>query len=145
MEVALTQETSLGLGRYSQLVQQLSNQLRQEFTTRNYGPGLEQIIVNLVCVAPEFAAFFKKRNSTYRPGSSVLTVAGVRVEVRNSISLDVLLQPYLVKDQELAPMQRYVVERILEAIHTVEKREIGPFDWLTFEQDLRSFLLRVTN
>lgn len=64
MKIALTQETNLSLDKI-QDINNLSSSLQEHFKDLNYGEGVNQLLIGIICVKPEFDFFFTKQGNQY--------------------------------------------------------------------------------
>ncbi|MDH4100329.1 MAG: hypothetical protein OEV28_07105 [Nitrospirota bacterium] len=62
MRIRFALEISDGLGANAELFTELSERLSTYFADKSYGHGLEELLIDIICVAPEFKfCFFEPR------------------------------------------------------------------------------------
>ena len=66
MKFALTIEASTGVSDKTNLIIGLSNRLSQYFSNKDYGEDIKQILIGVICVAPEFEWFSTIRKPRYK-------------------------------------------------------------------------------
>jgi len=61
VEFDFSQELSDDVLEKSQIITAMSSKLKNHFSNKSFGPGLESITVGIICVRKEFDFFFKPR------------------------------------------------------------------------------------
>jgi hypothetical protein len=65
MKIALTGYYSIGIEKKIEIVTSISEKLRLYFSDLNYGSDLKEILIGIICVAPEFEKFNQPRKPKY--------------------------------------------------------------------------------
>jgi hypothetical protein len=140
MTLALTQESSLGLKSYNAAVRRLAHQLEEYFRPQTKDAGIETVLLNLVCVAPDFAAFFAPRKPRYTKGTKTRHRGNVAYEVRHTLEYDVVLEYATVKLLDADGAYEHLMQRLVASITTENYRPVPAFPVAAFQHELATFL-----
>src|SRR5690606_19374299 len=88
MIVALSQYLSEDVTGRSRLITNLSGELGSFFHNRNYGFGLHEMVIGIICVNPIFESFFKPRKPIYTKGKEVREI-DIPIEVEKCLEFDI--------------------------------------------------------
>lgn len=140
MTFALTQETSLGLKNYATAVDLLAQRSEQHFGPKTYAGGIETVLIGLICVAPEFAAFFRPRKTKYTKGSKVRYQGSVTYEVRNTLQYDLVVEYATAKSLDMHGLYDHLAQRIAASIAPENFSAFPAFPVAMFKQELGTLL-----
>ena len=140
MTFAFSQETSLGLKQYVTAVSLLGQRIEQHFAPKTYAGGIETVLVGLICVAPEFAAFMQPRKAKYTKGTKVRYHGSVAYEVRNTLQYDLVVEYAIAKSLDVHGLYEHVAQRIVASIAPENFRAVPAFPVAEFKQELEMLL-----
>ena len=140
MTFVLSQETSLGLKNYNTAVGLLEQRLEQHFGPKTYAGGIETVLIGLICVSPEFAAFFHPRKAKYTQETKVRHQGSVAYEVRNTLQYDLVMEYATAKSLDVHGLYEHLAQRIAASITTENFRAVPAFPVAELKQELETLL-----
>jgi len=140
MRVALTQETNLPFSQTQSIIE-LSSFLEDYFEGLYYGVDVNQVIIGIICVKPEFKNFFKERKLKYIKEESFKNDLGEIIKIKNSVSYDIKLDYKTCSNYDSNGLQKLVAYEILKSIQKLDlfPIKIKNFDKDRFNADLENF------
>lgn len=144
MRVALTQETNLSLEK-TLFINNLSILLQDYFKNSNYGEGVKQVLIGIICVKPEFDFFYKERGVQYVVKRSFKNELGEKIMIENSVSFDIKLNFEMCLNLNQNQFKQLVFTEILKSMQKLDSlpKKVKNFDSWKFRVDLESFLRKV--
>lgn len=125
MEFGFTQEWSRDVLRKGDLITALSDKAEEFFKTKDYGPGLDTLLIGMICVAPEFDFFFKIRKKYSKS--------------KKSLEYDIKLDHERFKKADNKEIYEIVRREVLNSTDIVEELKVIDFDLEKFRKDLALF------
>jgi len=138
MKFGITQETNLSVDKVNS-VNELSSAMKDNFRSLSYGKDVNQILIGVICVKPEFDFFYKVRKLKYSTEESFENDLGEIIKVTNSVSYDIKLD-YEFCDQQ-SDIQETIAKAIFDSLSTLDNlpKKVKDFDTERFKSDLKSF------
>lgn len=140
MEFNITMEIGLGLGNVSTVAHSIVNDLNEKLKNKDFGKSIKQIIISIVCVAPEFELFFKSRKPKFTSGKKIIKKYGTEYEIDSLLTYDLKLEYQKIKEMNDIDVKIYLKQEILNSISIVKKISFEDFDIDRFESDFNSFI-----
>jgi hypothetical protein len=125
MEIGLSKEISKDVYSKADVLREISKALQNHFREKNYGNGLKNIAIGIICVGPEFDFFFKEQKK-YMKNKKIL-------------EYDVKLDHKKFKESNEIEIRNMVKDNILSSLHILEDLKISDFDCEAFKADLKTF------
>ena len=138
MLFALTQESSLGLNRFTKIVEVISNNLAEYFFNKSYD-NLDGIIINLITVSPGFEFFFKQRKPKYKKGFEIINQHCTRFEIHSTLRYDIKLNFNKITNMKDIELISYIKGSIIDSLYIIESLKIEAFDTNIIKNDLTVF------
>jgi hypothetical protein len=140
MEFNVTMEIGLGLGNISMIAHSIINDLNEKLKNKDFGESIKQIIVSVVCVAPEFETFFKSRKPKFVSGKKTIKKYGTEYEIDSLLTYDLKLDYRKIKLMNDSEVRIYVRKELFNSISIIKAIKFEDFDIYNFEKELRDFL-----
>ena len=140
MEFNITLEVGLGLGKFSVFATNLANDFNEKIKNEDFGQGIKQIIVSIVCVAPEYEAFFKSRKPKFIKGKKTVKKYGVEYEIDSLLTYDLKLDYQKVKVMSDIESHIYLKKEMFDSISTLKNIKVEDFNFDIFEKECYNFL-----
>jgi hypothetical protein len=125
MDFGLSLEIAEDIYDKSTVLNTLSNSIEHYFKDRNYGSGIVNLTIGLICVPPQMESFFKVRRKYTKS--------------RRTLEYDVRLDYALVKRADCAGLVAMAEKAILGSSSTIELLRIIDFDTASFFSDLDEY------
>lgn len=125
MDFGLSLEIAEDIYDKSTTLNSLSTSIKHYFKDRNYGSGITDLTIGVICVPPQMESFFKVR-SKYTKSKKML-------------EYDVKLDHAWVKRADSAELIAMVRVAILGSLSIIEKCGITNFDTASFGRDLEEY------
>lgn len=140
MKIALTQETNLSLDKI-QVINNLSSSLQDHFKDLNYGEDVNQILIGIICIKPEFDFFYKVRKPKYTKKEEIKNDLGETIEINNVVSFDVKFKYEILSGESIEIVQKIIASEILSSSKNMKSffDKIKKFDRDSFIADMESF------
>ncbi len=140
MQVAFTFELSVELESkpFNKISGEIDS-LKLYFKEKSYGQHINQLIIGVVCMAPQFEPFFKPRRPQYRTEEKTYIHRGVELTTPAMyLAYDLRLdfEKYL-NSKEPKPIFAQDALASLNTISTIKK--IKDFDMVSFKADFEQF------
>ena len=136
MKFALAQYISPEVSDKSGSINSFSNRLSEYFAGRDYGPGIQELYIGIVCVSPAFEKFFKQRRPRYQRERNVYEKEGTKYELDHTAQIDIQLDFKVFQKLSLRKVESFIGKCILEGISQVNTLGISDFDMAAFTRDL---------
>jgi hypothetical protein len=143
MEFNITLEISLGLGKLSTLASTIASSFNEKIQNEDFGQGIKQIIVSLVCVAPEYEVFFKSRKPKFVRGKKTVKKHGTEYEIDSLLTYDIKLDYQKVKVISESELHNLLNEEILNSISIIKDMKIEDFKFDVFEKECFDFFHQI--
>lgn len=128
MEFGLSKEISKDVYDKADVLTDISKELMNHFREKDYGNGIKNLAIGIICVGPEFDFFFKERKKYTKS--------------RKMLEYDVKLDHGKFKQSDEHGIRFMVSEKILSSMHILEDLKIPDFDGDGFKTDLKNFFLK---
>ena len=139
MRFALTVEPSESVANKTYLIHNVSNKLSEYFSDKNYGDDVKQILIGVICVAPEFDWFSTIRKPKYvfyrkyvRDSSEIIEdkvfTFDLKIDYENFKN-----QP----DEQNNKMLALEIQKSLTNLNNLPKK-VKDFDKERFEEDMKA-------
>jgi hypothetical protein len=130
MNFGLSLEVSAPLEDKADFIFSYSKLLEDFFRNKNYGMGIESLVIGVILVHPKFDSFFLRRNKYTK--SQRLFEYDIKLDFAESDNSD-RKKIYEILSSEL-----------LKSIHIIDEEQIEEFDTNRFKNDLEEAICRIT-
>lgn len=146
MEVGLTISANISQIK-SDMIKEVSDNLSVFFESRDYGASVKSYLIGIMCVAPQFDAFFKEKKPHYSPGIKTVIVHNVPITVNNSFSYSVKLDFDKFNSATITEARKMLIEEIIKSMERVEpfRKKWKDFRLDEFKSDLSSILKEIVS
>jgi hypothetical protein len=118
---------------------EISNQMKNYFKDKIYGKSIEEYIIGINCVSPEFASFFKAKRPFYTEDKDVI-VYGNKIHIHKSFSLTIVLNYNDITNRSIEEGIKLMASEIIKALSEIKyPKKIKDFDQKRFYQDMELF------
>ncbi|WP_264536247.1 hypothetical protein [Flavobacterium sp. N1736] len=123
------------------LIVKLSDEMKVYFRNKTYGSDIKAYTIGIVCVAPQFAQFFKAQKPKYTKGKKVINPDGIPFTLEDSFEHSIKLDFETFKNSSEVEAKKYLAQEILKSLDIIEtmKAKIKDFDLINFKRDLESY------
>ncbi|WP_044171301.1 hypothetical protein [Flectobacillus major] len=130
-----------GVGEeFSSLLNSLADKTNLIFKDKFYGEDLYEIHIGVICVAPEFELFFKRRRPRYQKEQKEYVKDGVKYVLLKNFEYDLKLDYSLYKSLNGNELKEKMFSEILDSFQILKSTEIikkiKHFDRDSFFKDL---------
>lgn len=142
MKFGLAVNFSIEIINKSDYAQSLSNDLEGYFKHRTYGDDIKTYTIGVVCVSPQFDAFYQKEiKPKYTRGKKVISPDDIRFELEDNFEYRIKINYESFKNATAYEAKRILAKEILASFALLEKykAKIKSFDWVSFQMDLEKF------
>lgn len=121
----------------------ISNNLSKYFKEKEYGSGLFELGINLICVSSNFEQFFKPKKPKFinekKTKKSVYTKQ--EYEIEKYLTFDLKLDYETFKNASEEESKKIIAQEIVSSFSTLDnmKKKIKDFDWEQFEKDVKQY------
>lgn len=136
MRFDFVNKVSFEYGYIASMVSEISTELSTYFDGKEYGSDIEEMIVCIITVNPEFDFFFKVRKPNYTKGEKTVIVDGVSVFLRNTLQLDIKLNDLNGIDDK-SELKTLLFKEVKAAIDDYKKIKDLNFNKERFIEDLK--------
>lgn len=140
MKFALAIETSEGVEAKTNLIVDLSNELAEFFSDKDYGNDVKQIVIGVISVAPEFEWFSKIRKPKYTFYRGY-TRDGIEFVEDRVFSFDLKINYESLKNHSEEENREMLAREILGSLSNLESlpKKVRDFDKRRFSEDMNAF------
>ena len=141
MKFALSIETSEGVENKIHLISELSNQMTEYFSGKDYGESVKTIFIGIICVSPEFDWFSKIRKPKYVFYRKYIRDSSEITQDRE-FSFDIKLDYEKFANQTDEENRKMLASEIKEALSVFDNmpKKVKDFDKEQFKNDIDDFL-----
>lgn len=141
MEIKFAEYTSIELSSKSKLIQNFSQEIGDYFDKKSYGGDLMALFVGIVCVSPNFMAFFKPRKPKYFKGKKNIESEGFSYSVENYLEFDVKIEFDLLLNATEIEVNKILARELLNSINLIYglKKKIIDFNIDLFIKDIEKY------
>lgn len=140
MNVSLTAEISADISE-SSAIYTLSEHLTRHFRARHYGDDVEELVIGIICVRPEFDFFFDVRGLKY-VAHKTITHDGISIEAHKCLSYDLKIDhaAFVASSEveKITLLAKSLVDSL--TIFTTLSKKVKRFDAGSFQDDMKVFL-----
>lgn len=126
MDFGFSQEISEDVIHKGDVITLLSFRAEDFFREKDFGEGIQTLIIGFICVHPDFDFFFKKRKKYTKEGKV--------------LEYDIKLNHEKFKDATEQGIKELIAMEIKESLKIISDLKIENFDVERFEKDLYMFL-----
>ena len=124
---------------------EFSDTIKSNFKDLNYGNGIDNITIGLICVSKNFEEFFKPRKAKYIKKTKEKEIDGIKYNVDNMLEFDCKIDFNSYQGIDNLERKKLIAKSILSTtIEVFEKIKIKNFDSDLFVKDLNSFLEKLS-
>jgi hypothetical protein len=127
----------------SKTITNLSNAMKSYFMAREYGESLKEIIIGVVCVSPQFEAFFKIGKPIYTKEKKIRKI-DFEVELEKTLEYRVKVDYTDFKNADAEKSIEILAISILNSLDVFDKVKITDFDTMAFKADLENCFKKMT-
>ena len=142
MKIGFAQYGSLNQG-FDEYLSYLEEQINKLIKNKSYGNDLKEMYIGIICVSPEFDAFFKESKPKYQKDSKTYIKEGITYELNKTFQYDVKLEFSLFKSLKGDDLKKEFILVLLKSLDILKseniKKKIKDFDSATFLQDFETF------
>lgn len=140
MKFGLTVEASIGIEGKTNIIQQLSDEISAFIKNRNYGHGVQKLLIGVICVAPEFEFFTKVRKPRYTAYRKYVRYDTEFVEDR-IFCFDLKLDYVKFRSQTDDQNRKMLAKEILNSLSNLDAlpKKVKDFDKEQFRKDMKIF------
>ena len=141
MRVALTVEASIGIADKTKVIHEFSNKLSEQFTDKDYGNDVIRILIDIICVSPEFEWFSTVRKPRYKFYRKYKR-DGIEIIEDRDFSFDLKLDYECFKNQSDEENNKMLASEIIKSLSNLEKlpKKVKDFEREKFKKDVEKFL-----
>lgn len=141
MKFALVKSGNLE-GYKNKFITDLSFMVEKYLIDKIYGSSIEDFIIGVVCVKPEFEQFFKVKKPRYIK-DEIETHDGHSVHIKSTFSINFIMDYATVIEMSDTNFEKYLLQKIIDSVIAIEKmpKKVTDFDLLRFKEDLKQFQL----
>jgi len=125
----MTCEISEDVYTKAEVVHEVERFLKNYFIERDYGPGVDKLLIGVICVWKVADDFFKERHKFNR--------------VKKLLSLDIKLDHERVSIADVPEIKRHIADKLMNIPSVIRGKNVKNFDIDAFEKDLRDCLDRI--
>ena len=125
MNFGFSQEISEDVYSNANVLIRISEKAETFFEKREYGSGIKTFTIGIICVAPNFSFFFKKRKKY--------------IKVKKQLEYDIKLDHERFKNSNEDEIKKMVARSVIDSLGIIEELEIKDFDLKLFREDLILF------
>lgn len=140
MKLGVSVNVSIEVEDKTQIIHSLFNELEMNFSKKNYGKGLLQIIIEIVCLSPEFEEFFPLRKPKYIELKEYVT-EGVNIKEEKLFTYSLKIDFILFKNQTIQANKHLLALEILKSLSNLDAlpKKVKDFDKERFKADMEAF------
>lgn len=140
MKLGVSVNVSIEVEDKTQIIHSLFNELEMNFSKKNYGKGLLQIIIEIVCLSPEFEEFFPLRKPKYIELKEYVT-EGVNIKEEKLFTYSLKIDFILFKNQTIQANKHLLALEILKSLSNLDAlpKKVKDFDKERFKADIEAF------
>ncbi len=141
MRIAIVVEASEGVANKTWLVQNLSAELAEYFSDKDYGEDVEEIIIGIISVAPEFEFFSKIRKPRYKAYREYVNRDGLKIIEDRLFSFSLKIDYESLKNQTDEENRKMLASEILGSLSNLDAlpKKVKDFDKERFKEDMIAF------
>lgn len=139
MELGLAKYLSNDLTSKSKVIQEYSDKLSEFFKTKNYGDGLKDISIGIICVSPEYESFFKPRKPKFTKSKTVV-MDGLNTIYDHVFECDVKLDYESFKKANNDEMLKIIAKELVNILDVLKGKKIKDFDIDRFQRDFEKIV-----
>lgn len=141
MKLGVSVNVSIEVEDKTQIIHSLFNELEMNFSKKNYGKGLLQIIIEIVCLSPEFEEFFPLRKPKYIELKEYVT-EGINIKEEKLFTYSLKIDFILFKNQTIQANKHLLALEILKSLSNLDAlpKKVKDFDKERFKADMEAFL-----
>lgn len=140
MKLGVSVNVSIEVEDKTQIIHSLFNELEMNFSKKNYGKGLLQIIIEIVCLSPEFEEFFPLRKPKYIELKEYVT-EGINIKDEKLFTYSLKIDFILFKNQTIQANKHLLALEILKSLSNLDAlpKKVKDFDKERFKADMEAF------
>jgi len=143
MKIGLTRITSPEINKFNNLFNQFEKKINDYFAQRDYGNGIAEIGICVLCVnpLPGFEKFGELRRPKYTYEYKTYTRGDVSYTIGRTLEYDIKLEFETFRNATNEEASRILAKEILNSLTVFEKmkKKIKDFDSESFKKDLEQY------
>lgn len=141
MRFALTVEASESVANKTYLIHNLSSKLSVYFSDKDYGDDVKEILIRIICVAPEFEWFSTIRKPRYKFYGKH-TRDGVEIIEDRVFSFSLKIDYENFKNQPDELNEKMLASEIIKSLSNLDSlpKKVKDFNKERFKEDMKTFL-----
>lgn len=137
MKIGLSPYLSSEIKEYTKMLNFFEVEFNDYFKSKNYGPGISEIFIGIICVAPEFDHFFKPRRPKYYHRSEQNITGDTEYSNGGVLEYDIKLDYEGCTKVEYDELKIMIAKNIWESVNIITSlKKIKEFDYVKFNNDL---------
>lgn len=123
------------------MIVDLSNKLGIFFRNKDYGTSIKSYTIGVVCVAPQFDAFFKGKKPKYTKGKKVINPDGIPFTLEDNFEYSIKLDYGDFTKSSIDECRKILVEKVIESLAFLDpfKKKLDDFNIEKFKADLENY------
>lgn len=132
---------SIGIEDKIQAINYVSNSLEKFLSAKNYGEDLNELLIGVICVAPEFDKFNVPRKPKFTDFKEGI-VSGIKVIEQKSFTYEIKIDYEQFYDSSENERVIFIIEQILDSLENLDKipKKVKNFDKEKFKNDVKEYL-----
>lgn len=139
MNFGLAQYLSNDLTLKTFEIQSYSDKISDFFKDKQYGDGLKDISIGIICVSPEYEIFFKPRKPNFTKFKEE-KIDGLVVVYDHVFECDVCLSYELFKKANTNEVHKIIAKELVNVIDMLKLKKIENFDIDQFQRDFEAII-----
>ena len=137
MECKLAQYISDEISEKAKTVTNFSLEMNSYFEGKEYGSGLREIVIGIICVSFKFEEFFKIGQPIYTKSKRTRKV-DIEIEIERTPEYNIKIDYETFKSSNVEQTQKLLAASIMDSLDVFERVKIVDFDSEQFKMDLQN-------
>ena len=119
----------------------LSDKLGVFFRNKNYGTSIKSYTIGIVCVAPQFDAFFKGKKPQYTKGKKIINPDGIPFTLEDNFEYSIKLNYGDFIKSTIDEGLKMLAENLIASLTLLDsfRKKLDDFDVEKFKVDLENY------
>ncbi|WP_422079431.1 hypothetical protein [Ulvibacterium sp.] len=124
----------------SKVINELSSELQEYFLNKNFGQGVLDISIGIICVSKDFEPFFRPRNPKYTKGKKEEERDGITIVFEKILEYDCKIDFDLYQKNSELERKSLIANSVSKASReTFQKLKIKDFDEMAYMESLENY------
>ncbi|MEO8237469.1 MAG: hypothetical protein ABI576_05120 [Flavobacterium sp.] len=148
MKYVLVKYASIEIDKESQIINKISDSLNSYFSDKDYGDGIKEVIIAIICVSKNFEQFFIPKKPKYIKDKKITKSIHTHqtYEIEKCLTYDIKIDFDEFKNaSNEKDRERLLAEQILSSLIVFDtmQKKIKDFDLLLFKTDLENYFKEI--